>query len=203
MKNSIKNALQDSFSYPEYREHIATLLADGKVTGHTQSEALLGYTQLNETRMNRLDKTLAVLPEVQEQLNALPKTITWLVLAEGWCGDAAQILPVLNKTAEATDKVVLKIVLRDDHDDLMNLFLTNGGKAIPKVILWDADAEEVIGSWGPRPEPARKMIADYKAEHGVVDEPIKVELQKWYLKDKGETTQRELLALIEQNVLVE
>ncbi len=203
MKNSIKNALRAGFSYSDYREHITTLLAENKTTGHTQSEVLLNYTQLNEARMNRLDKTLTVLPEVQEQLNAFPKSITWLVLAEGWCGDAAQILPILAKVADAADKVTLKIVLRDNHDELMNLFLTNGSRSIPKVVVLNSETEEVIGSWGPRPEPARKMIADYKAEHGVVDEPIKIELQKWYLKDKGETTQRELLALIEQNVLVE
>lgn len=202
MENIVKNALEASFSYTQYREHITALLEKGKVSGNTQSDALLEYTKLNETRMHRLDKTLTVLPEVSDQLNALPKNFTWLVLAEGWCGDAAQILPILAKMADAANTIDLKIVLRDENEELMDLFLTNGSKSIPKVVIIDNETDKVIGSWGPRPEPARKMIADYKAEHGVVDEPIKIELQKWYLKDKGETTQRELLALVEQEILV-
>ena len=89
----------------------------------------------------------------------------------------------------------LRIVLRDDNDELMNQFLTNGARAIPKLIVLDKD-NKVIGNWGPRPEPARKLIADYKAANGVVDEPAKIELQKWYLQDKGITTQKEITSLM-------
>ncbi len=60
----------------------------------------------------------------------------------------------------------------------------------------EKETKEVITSWGPRPEPARKLIADYKSQHGVVDEPIKIELQKWYLHDKGLTTMKELVELL-------
>jgi hypothetical protein len=84
---------------------------------------------------------------------------------------------------------------------LMNDFLTNGGKAIPKLIILD-DNENVVADFGPRPEPARKLIADYKEANGVVDEPIKVELQKWYLQDKGITTQKEIMQIMRNKELV-
>ena len=69
----------------------------------------------------------------------------------GWCGDAAQILPVINKMAEVSDKIDLRIVLRDDNENLMNLFLTNGTKSIPKLIIIDKATNKVINDFGPRP----------------------------------------------------
>lgn len=196
MQKTIEKALNNSFSYLEYRELVTRLISEGKSTGHSQTEDLLKYSQLNETRMNRLEKTIEVPNEISEKLNALPKNYIWLTLTEGWCGDAAQIIPILHKMDEASSKIDLRLVLRDDNDDLMQLFLTNGSKSVPKVIILDKDTKEVVTTWGPRPEPARKLIADYKAKNGVVDEPIKIELQKWYLHDKGLTTMNEFVEVL-------
>ena len=200
MINTIKQALENSFSYADYRKKVTNLIAEGKSTGHEQSEDLLKYTELNETRMNRLEKTIEITDEVKNKLQNLDKKYIWLVLSEGWCGDAAQIVPVIHKMAEATDKVELKIALRDDNDALMQHFLTNGGKAIPKLIVLDAETLEVVLDWGPRPHGAKQLILDYKAAHGVVDEPAKIELQKWYLHDKGISIQNEIVEMHE-NIL--
>ena len=96
----------------------------------------------------------------------------------------------------------LKIVLRDDNELLINHFLTNGGKSIPKLIMLKIDSLEVISEWGPRPLGATKLIQDYKLAHGVVDENAKTALQKWYLQDKGLSTQNELLQILKQNEMV-
>jgi hypothetical protein len=148
--------------------------------------------------MNRLEKTIDVLPEIKIKLQNLEKKYIWLVLSEGWCGDAAQIVPVIHKMAELTDKIELKIALRDDNDALMQHFLTNGGKAIPKLIVLDAENFEVLADWGPRPHGAKQLIIDYKATHGVVDETAKIELQKWYLHDKGVSIQQEIMEMHEK-----
>ena len=200
MINTIKQALENSFSFADYRKKVTSLIAEGKSTGNTQSEDLLKYSELNETRMNRLEKTIEVTDETKTKLQNLDKKYIWLVLSEGWCGDAAQIVPVIHKMAEVTDKVELKIALRDDNDALMQHFLTNGGKAIPKLIVLDAETLEVVLDWGPRPHGAKQLILDYKAAHGVVDEPAKIELQKWYLHDKGISIQNEIVEMHE-NIL--
>ena len=200
MINTIKQALENSFSYADDRKKVTSLIAEGKSTGHTQSEDLLKYSELNETRMNRLEKTIEVTDKTKTKLQNLDKKYIWLVLSEGWCGDAAQIVPVIHKMAEVTDKVELKIALRDDNDALMQHFLTNGGKAIPKLIVLDAETLEVVLDWGPRPHGAKQLILDYKAAHGVVDEPAKIELQKWYLHDKGISIQNEIVEMHE-NIL--
>lgn len=195
MKHLIEKALAEGKSYSEYRTHITDLLAEGKVTGHTQAEALVGYSDLNTTRMKRLDKTIKLIEGFENETEKIKEKYTLLVLSEGWCGDAAQALPVLNIMTEANEKLDLKIISRDENIDLMNLFLTNGGQAIPKVLVIKQSDLSVVGDWGPRPGVAQQMILDYKKENGVIDEQAKINLQKWYLKDKGISTQKEIIAL--------
>lgn len=196
MNTIIKNSLANSFSYQEYRNHVTELVKEGKTTGHDQTEALLHYTELNEARLHRLDKTMQVVDEVKITLENLKQKYIWLVIAEGWCGDAAQILPVINKMADVSDNIDLRIVLRDDNPDLMNLFLTNGTRSIPKLIIIDVETGEVVNDFGPRPQGAKQLILDYKTAHGIIDETAKIDLQKWYLTDKGISTQKEIMVLI-------
>ena len=196
MKTSIAQSLIHSYSYSQYRKIIVDLLVVEKSTGNEQSEDLTHYSNLNETRMHRLDKTLTISEEYKHSLRALKNNYIWLVIAEGWCGDAAQLLPVFNKMAEISDKIELKIVLRDENEHLMNHFLTNGAKAIPKLIVIDKNNLNVEANWGPRPKGASDLIKNYKAQFGLIDQTAKTELQLWYLHDKGFSTQKELMDLM-------
>jgi hypothetical protein len=198
MKSIVARALFNSYSYVEYRKLVADLLVEGKVTGIEQSADLLQYTSLNETRMNRLEKTMQVSEELVSKMEHLDNFYIWLVLAEGWCGDAAQILPILNKMAvESHKRIDLRIVLRDENEELMRHYLTNGARAIPKVIVICKEAGIVRASWGPRPKGATELVANYKREFGVIDEKIKTDLQMWYLHDKGLSVQQELMEIME------
>lgn len=197
MSTLIEKSLDNSYSYSEYRNHIGLLLQDGLSTGATQSEDLTHYSSLNEVRMNRLDKTIKLTDDIKARLGKLKKEHVLLVISEGWCGDAAQIVPVINKMTNETDKLELEIVLRDDNDELMNEYLTNGARSIPKLVLVEKDTHIARGSWGPRPHDAAKLIRDYKEQHGVIDQEAKTELQKWYLHDKGESTMKEITLLLE------
>jgi hypothetical protein len=196
MKSIIQSALQNSHSYTEYRIFVSKLISEGKSTGKEQSADLLHYSELNEVRMKRLEKTLKLDIEVEKTLQNLKSKQTWLVISEGWCGDAAQILPIIKLMSEASENIGLKIVLRDENDALMNQFLTNGAKSIPKLIILDQNSN-VIYHWGPRPEGAKNLIIEYKANHGIVDEAAKIALQKWYLDDKGISTMKEIVAILQ------
>lgn len=191
----IKNSLKRGVSYSTYRTLIKGLLIEGKSTGNEQTEERFTFSKLNDKRMDRLDKTLQITAETQSFLNQLKNSYTFLVIAEGWCGDAAQILPILNKISEASIKISLKIVCRDENDALMNEFLTNGSKSIPKVIVVDSN-NKIINSWGPRPFIATKMVQEYKAKNGVIDTEFKKDLQIWYNKDKGNSTQQDIVKLL-------
>lgn len=193
---TITSSFLKSISYTEYRNKVTKLLMEGKSSGNEQSDDLLHYSELNETRMNRLDKTIHVGKVNSQALNDLKNHYYWLVLAEGWCGDAAQLLPIFNKMAIASEKIKLKILFRDENEALMNLFLTNGSRSIPKLLILVKETMQLKGTWGPRPEGATNLIKSYKRQYGVVDETAKTELQLWYLHDKGLSTQNELLNLM-------
>ena len=198
MKAAVAKALFNSHSYSEYRKLVSDLLLEGKSTGNEQSESLTNYSKLNEARMNRLEKTIKISETVAEKLQNLDNHYIWLVLSEGWCGDAAQILPILDKMAHASNKRIdLRIALRDENDDLMNQYLTNGGRAIPKVIVICKEAVIVRTDWGPRPKGASDLMAKHKREVGAIDEKIKTDLQLWYLADKGISVQEELVEIME------
>lgn len=199
MKMAIVEALQRSHTYLEYRNIVSSLLKEGKSTGNEQSDDLTHYSSLNDTRMKRLDKTLIVDEEVIKDLLSLEKKYIWLVLSEGWCGDAAQLLPIMNKMQMLSSAITFKIVFRDEHPKLMDDFLTNGSKSIPKLILIEEDSLQVLGSWGPRPKGATDLIQSYKSQYGVVDETAKTELQLWYLHDKGFSTQREIVQMMKDS----
>jgi len=195
IKKSIEKGLQKAISYSSYRNLISDLIASGKSSGPIQSEDLLNYSMLNDRRMTRLDKTIQLRQETLLTVKKIDKPITWLVLSEGWCGDAAQTLPVINKIANESDLITLKIIFRDEHEELMNYFLTNGGKSIPKLLVLNSE-NEVLNTWGPRPDKATKMVQDYKNKHGQLDATFKQELQVWYNKDKGVNIQENMLGLL-------
>jgi hypothetical protein len=195
MKDIIKKSLENTYTYLEYKDLVKELLEQGKSTGSEQSEYITNYSILNNTRMKRLDKTIKISDETAQEIQQLAKPQTWLVLTEGWCGDAAQNLPVIHKMATLNENINLKLILRDENLELMDLFLTNGGRSIPKLIILDKN-NNVLNTWGPRPAVATKMMADYKAKNGTLDDQLKEDLQVWYNKDKGKSTQDDFVKLI-------
>lgn len=200
MKKIIKNSLQKAFSYQEYRTLVQKLLSEGKSTSPIQSEELTNYSLLNETRMKRLDKTIKISDEIASEIQAIQVPQTWLVITESWCGDAAQNLPIIQKLATLNENIQLKLLLRDENSALMDLFLTNNSRSIPKLIILDAELN-VMNTWGPRPSIATKMVRDYKEKNGKLDADFKKNLQIWYNKDKGETLQHDLIALFHPAVV--
>ncbi len=198
MKTLIENALADSFSYSEYRSLVAELVEQGKTTGPNQSEFYLDITRLNQSRMDRLDKKARFTPETESALSNFTDKYTLLVLTEAWCGDAAQTVPFFNHLASTHPDIDLRLVLRDEHPELMDQFLTNGGKSIPKVIFLDPDTLVPQGSWGPRPAPAQQLVMDYKAHPDPKPDykEFTASLHKWYAKDKTRTVQEEVLTLL-------
>ncbi|RAV30020.1 thioredoxin family protein [Sinomicrobium soli] len=189
----IKKSLQKALSYEAYREMTDRLVAEGKTTGTEQTEELVHYTRLNSSRMRRMDKKAEV---SAQDIEAISEKITgkqtWLVIAESWCGDAAQALPVFNRICSNIPGIELKIVLRDENPGLMELFLTGGTRSIPRLIVLD-ESLEVLYTWGPRSGAATAMVNDYRALHGKPDAAFKESLQRWYVSDRGASIVDDLL----------
>lgn len=203
MKYIKKSILQNAYTYESYRQLIDDLFAKNKTTGDDHSESMLNYTKMNLARMNKWDKRAKLTPETLTRLSKITRPVIWLVITEGWCGDAAQIVPILNKMALENDQITLRFILRDEHLDIIDAFLTNGGRSIPKILILDAETLEVLRTWGPRPAEMQSMMMDVKAKSALItNEKLKKELSQeaaeslhlWYAKDKGKTTQVEFLA---------
>lgn len=197
ISNIISDSLTKAISYNDYRTLVSQLVEEQSTTGNEKTEALINYTMLNDRRMRRWDKTVKLSDEAKEKIQNFKNKVTWLVLTESWCGDAAHIMPVINKVAELNDNIDYKVVMRDENDALMNEFLTNGGRAIPKLIAINSETNEVIDTFGPRPNVATEMVKAYKEEHGKLTPEFKEDLQRWYNKDKGQSTIADLLQLLD------
>lgn len=192
------STLEKGLSYEEYLELTRNLLDQGKTTGSIDTPSLVGYTRLNMHRMERLGKTITLEPETIHRLSRLCQPVVWILLSEAWCGDAAQSVPLIAKMAGISEQIDLKIFLRDENPEIMDHFLTNGGRAIPRLIcLRKSDLDE-LWTWGPRPQPAQQMMRDHKANPVEPKEVVLKNIQLWYARDKGKTIQKEILQLVEQ-----
>ena len=186
MHTTIKASLEKSISYEAYRDLMTTLAETNATTGTEQTEALINYTKLNARRMKRWDKTLKVSEDAKAKISNLDQKITWLVITESWCGDAAHVIPVLHKIAELNPNINLRLVERDQNLELIDMFLTNGGRSIAKLIMIDEATGDVLNTFGPRPSEATALVNDYKARHGKLTPEFKEDLQVWYNKNKGQ-----------------
>lgn len=188
--------LEAAQSYEAYRQMIDERLAEGKTTGTDHSEAMLDYTRLNVQRMHRLDKVVQLTEALQEQLATVSTPWTWLVLTEAWCGDAAQSIPVMAKMADVSSFITLKLLLRDEHPEVMDAYLTNGSRSIPKLICLTEDLQ-AVGTWGPRPAPAQQLMTDFKEQHPDQGyEELAKEIQLWYARDRTQAIQQEFTELL-------
>jgi len=192
MKTLIQKALDSSFDYKSYSEHIDSLYQKGETTNGDTSDSMLKYTELNRARMNKWDKRYSPSKEVIKAISSIDSKEIWMVLTEGWCGDAAQNLPMIIKMAATNSNIEVKMALRDQNTELMDHFLTNGGRAIPKLIRMNADNHEVINDWGARPAIAQEIVLDAKAK----GEDYATPLHLWYARNKGVELEREMVELL-------
>jgi len=184
-------------SFAEYIKLIDDLLLDGKTTGPNQSDAMFNYGKLNRQRMHRLEKTVGLSESLREKVQNNKRKMIWLVITEGWCGDAAQNIPVIEKIAGASGgSIETRYVLRDENLELMDAYLTNNARSIPKLIALDAETLQEIGTWGPRPAPSMDLFIELR-NRGLEKPLIMENLQRWYIADKNQTIQTEFEKLLE------
>lgn len=120
-----------------------------------------------------------------------------LTIAEDWCGDASNTVPVVVRFVEAASNLDLRILKRDDNTELMDQYLTNGSRSIPVVIVLDADARPV-GHWAPRPAELQEWVIGEKRAGVRPSKEIYRDSRRWYARDKGESTLRELIEILER-----
>jgi hypothetical protein len=191
---SFDSYILKGMTYSVYLDLLKDLLSEGKTTGPNQDSGLIEYAKLNIQRMERIYKTVVINDELADKVKTITEKQTWICITEGWCGDAAQSVPLFDRLAALNDNINLKIVLRDENLDLMDRYLTNGGRAIPVVIAIQNDKE--IWKWGPRPASLQAVVNEFKQNPTITFEELKTQLHTWYAKNKTVDQQNELIKLI-------
>ena len=124
---------------------------------------------------------------------ALGRGFRLLAIVEDWCGDASNTVPIVARWAERVPGIELRLLRRDEHTDLMDAYLTGTSRAIPIVVVL-TDALEELGRWGPRPSVLQEWVMERKRSGA--GKELYPEVRKWYAHDKGESTLREILAVM-------
>ncbi len=185
--------LEKGFSYEDYLRKIEDQLFD--LNQLDDEKGMAKYYLMNIKRMERLNKTFELTEEQKGRLKSIIPNFKMLIFSEGWCGDAAQSMPVVNVIMQELG-VEQKIVFRDENPELMDAYLTDGAKSIPMFIGVDSEGNEIF-RFGPRPKDGMEMLAKHKENPEVyTSDEFHKDLQIWYNQDKGESTFNELLAVI-------
>ena len=199
----IRSALVDGgVSYPEFVQFTEQLIQENRTTGPNQSEEYLSYTQICLQRILRWNKTSKVSDELARLMGRVNRPQVWLLITEAWCGDGAQSIPHLAKLAELSPKITLKIVIRDEHPDLMDAYLTNGNRSIPKLISVTADLQQELFTWGPKPKYLIDRYAAFKQNsEGRSYSDFLEEVHLWYAKNKQKDLEAEIYPLISSTLI--
>ncbi len=156
-------------------------------------EQFLEQVEENESLWRGVYKTAHV-PDWALELACEVGRDVWLrIIAEDWCGDASSTVPVLARLGDEAECLEIRIVRRDEHPEIMDEYLTNDSRSIPIVIALDGNFNE-LGHWGPRPSELQEWVLANKLKMPPKERYKRV--RRWYARDRGVTTFREVLALL-------
>jgi hypothetical protein len=188
-KSEYQDYLQKGIGYDQYKHQM------GEDLLYNADPKIKEYIHLNLQRMSRVEKTYQVSEALTQQVKSLTHKTYWLILAEHWCGDAAQTLPAFQKVAGLSNGMIeIKLVYRDENPELMDAYRTGESRSIPKLIQLDAHYN-VTGIWGPRPNEAQQLVKELKSNPATADR-YGIELHKWYAQNKQKALEVEILKLV-------
>lgn len=194
--------IEKGFSYSEFVQFTQQLVEEKRTTGANQSEAYLEYTRMCLQRMNRWNKTAKVSPKMTHLMESIQESQIWLIITEAWCGDGAQSIPYLAKLAELNPKIKLRIIMRDEYPEIMDAYLTNGARSIPKLVAFSEDLKVELFTWGPKPLYLINRHKEYKHDSkGLSYSGFLEEIHLWYAKNKNQDLEAELFPLIQASLL--
>lgn len=195
-----QEVLSASCTYAEYRLLIEDLLFEGKTTGNHQLETLVEETRLNQARMKWLDKVYEVNAAQTKELLAINRHLCLLTITEGWSGDAAQIVPIIEKLSATNNFLSHRILLHHQHPQWFSgLQISQSAPPLPICLVVDVVSLQVIAHWGSRPLGAQMMLFALKNEP-IDGKKLQYELHSWYLKDKGQEITHELIETVKRGV---
>lgn len=137
-----KERFEQGFTYPEYKKQITR----------------------NLERLENTEQTVELAAEDVAFFAQLPQPLHVLAIAEDWCGDVLNNLPVVARLAAESGKLDLRIFPRDQHLDLIDQYLNQGQfRSIPVFVFFDQNFNE-LGHWIERPALINELSAKLRAD---------------------------------------
>lgn len=189
--------LAQSMSFEEYLQLTRDIVSE-KVprTGLYLNDSTFRYTRSNLERMNKVLEFMTLNQKLYNLVSDLERDWIWIVLTEPWCGDASWGTPALYVIASASEHIDFRILLRDQHPEVMKEYQTAGSDSIPKLICLRKSDGQVMGSWGPRPQVLQQLVMERKNKPDFDYKESVRAIHAWYDADGGAQIQAELTDLI-------
>lgn len=185
--------LLKALSFEDYMALTKTIVADDNPQGIYQNPKTHRYTRSNLERMNKVLQNVTISQKLYNALSDLKQEWIWVVLSEPWCGDAGWGTPALYLIALCSDKIDFKILLRDEHKEIMRACQTEGSDSIPKLICIRKNNLEELGNWGPRPKVLQQIVLEgMKQPNFDYRESVRA-IHAWYEADMTKIIQEEIL----------
>lgn len=95
----------------------------------------------------------------RELVSSFTRKINIIGLSGIWCGDCVQQGPLIERIAQANPgKIDLRWLDRDEHSDLQERLMINGGKRVP-VLVFCAEDYQLVSWYGDRTLSRYRAIA--------------------------------------------
>jgi len=154
----------NGLSYDDYRTNWKQQAGTPPSDPDPSERKMHYFLNYNWDRQDSVHETYKPSDELREAVRAIEEPQLWMVITEPWCGDSAFLLPVIAEAAALNDHIQLRILHRDDNLDIMDQYLTDGSRSIPKLVAFSEDGEEQF-TWGPRPDRARERYQELRSVH--------------------------------------
>lgn len=192
----IKNAFSKGITFEQFVEKTQKHIEQTDPSQlDDEGKHIYEYTTLNLRRMNRVLKTHPVEETLATKLKAISAKQHWMLITEGWCGDSAQSSPEFHKMSLLNKNIELRVVERDTFPEVMDLYLTNGKKSIPILVVFDEEWNQLF-KWGARPVALQTRIDELIAAN-TPKEVWMEEIHLWYAKNRGQELYKELNSLMQ------
>ena len=187
----LRVALEKGVPYEEYVQQLIQRVEAQKDArfSDARQKTLYEYSRLNAQRFRRIGQSYRVPGKMCELVRALPGRQVWLLITEDWCGDTAQTMPYVAKWLSCNKNIDLRVLLRDEHPEIMDRYLTDGKRSIPVLVAFDEQGHELF-RWGPRPAEAAAVL---KAglEAGLERKQAVQNMHLWYSRNRGKAVEQE------------
>lgn len=192
---NIQELKAKAFTYEQYKDKLQNYTATtDEATLEADAREKYGFIKLNLARMARIDKTYTPSETLTELLSRIKERQFWMVLTMGPCGDSAQNIPHFVKMAETNSNVEILLLERDSNLEIMDAYLTDGKRSVPKVVAFSESGKELF-IWGSRPKEAQEVVST-AISAGLTKAEWEPKLHLWYARDKGLTLEKEVTALL-------